>query len=137
MSGLVLGSANSRIMPTVAGVPDDELRKALPGTPTASREFQAGDDIGLLAEVYDNEGRTPHKVDIRTTLLADDGRELFRVEDERASAELAGDRGGYGYTARVPLKGLSPGLYVIRVEARSRLGKGATASREVQIRIVP
>ena len=67
---------------------------------------------------------------------ADDGRELFKHDDERASSELGGGKGGYGYTTRIPLKGLSPGLYVLKVEARSRLGKGATASREVQFRVV-
>jgi hypothetical protein len=36
----------------------------------------------------------------------------------------------------VPLGGLTPGLYVLKVEARSRLGQGATANREVQFRIV-
>jgi len=35
----------------------------------------------------------------------------------------------------LPLSDFDPGLYVLRVEARSRLGSGAAASREVQIQI--
>jgi VWFA-related protein len=138
MSGLLISSSLAGLAPTIAGGPDDELRKALPGPPTVSRTFRAQEELALLAEVYDNEAKTPHTVDISTTVRVDDGREVYKHEDQRSSSELGGGKGGYGYTARIPLKGLSPGLYVLKVEARSRLGKGtATASREVQFRVTP
>jgi VWFA-related protein len=136
MSGLLLTSSLAGQVRTVNGDPDDEIRKALPGPPTVTREFLSNEEIALVAEVYDNELKTPHKVDITTSLRSDDGRELYKHADERASSELGKGGGGYGYTARVPLKGLSPGLYLLRVEARSRLGKGAAVSREVQIRVI-
>ena len=50
------------------------------------------------------------------------------------SADLGGKSGGYGYTAVVPLSGLTPGLYVLRVEAKSTLD-GASAVRETMVRI--
>jgi hypothetical protein len=75
-------------------------------------------------------------VDITTTVRADTGTVVFKTEDARKSEELKGARGGYGYTAQVPLQGLAPGLYVLRVEARSRLG-GDVVVRETPIRIVP
>ncbi len=137
VSGLLLTSTRAAEAPTIPGTPGDALLKALPGPPTVSREFPSREELAVLAEIYDNETRTPHTVDITTTLRADDGREVFKHEDQRSSTELGGERGGYGYTARVPLKGLSPGLYVLKVEARSRLGKGTTAMREVQIRVTP
>ena len=90
-----------------------------------------------MAEVYDNQGNKPHTIDISTSLRTDEGREIFRHEDQRSSTELQGGRGGFGYTALVPLKGAPPGLYVLRVEARSRLDEAQTVSREVQFRIVP
>jgi VWFA-related protein len=136
MSGIVLASSLSGLGPVVGMAPDDELRRALPAPPTVAREFRAEEELALLAEVYDNQGATPHKVSISTTLRSDDGREMFRIEDERSSGELQGARGGYGYTARVPLKGLAPGLYVVKVEARSTLGKSPTVSREVQIKVL-
>ena len=37
----------------------------------------------------------------------------------------------------ITLKDYPPGLYVLKVEARSRLGNNATASRELQITITP
>jgi hypothetical protein len=133
ISGLAISSSRAGVVPTP--VPEeDEIRKALPGPPTVSREFPRGEELALLAEVYDNEARTPHRVDITTTLRGDDGREVFRHQDERATSELQGGAGGFGYTARVPLD-VAPGLYLLRVEARSRLGNGATAAREVQIRV--
>ena len=57
--------------------------------------------------------------------------------DERSSTELQGAQGGYGYSARLPLKTLEPGIYVIRVEGRSRLGGTATNTigRDVQITV--
>jgi hypothetical protein len=58
---------------------------------------------------------------------------LFMNEEERASNELQGQRGGYGYTARIPLTDLPPGPYVLRLEARSRLGDHTAASREVRL----
>lgn len=136
MSGVVLTSSLAGEVRTAVGNPDDEIRKTLPGPPTVAREFRSVEELALVAEVYDNEGKTPHKVDITTSLRSDDGREVYKHEDERASSELGGANGGFGHTARIPLKGLAPGLYVIKVEARSRLGKGESVSREVQIRVV-
>jgi len=135
ISGLAITSSRAGAVPTPTAE-DDEIRKMLPGPPTVSREFSRGEELALLAEVYDNETATPHRVDITTTLRGDDGREVFRHQDERATSELQGGSGGFGYTARVPLKDVQPGLYLLRVEARSRLGKGATAAREVQVRVV-
>jgi VWFA-related protein len=137
MSGLVLTSTLAAAGPAVGLAADDDLRKMLPAPPTVSREFRASEELALVAEVYDNQGGTPHKVDIATTLRTDDGREVFRIADERSSTELGGKRGGYGYAARIPLKGLAPGLYVLRVEAKSTLGKSTKAGREIQIRVVP
>jgi VWFA-related protein len=135
MSGLVFTSTLSGLTPSVSGEGEDQLRKLLPGPVTVVRDFRVGEELTVLSEIYDNQGKTPHRVDIATTLRSDDGRELYKHEDERSSSELGGARGGYGYTAKIPLKGLSPGLYVVKVEARSRLAKGPTVSREVQIRV--
>ena len=85
--------------------------------------------------MYDNETSTPHKVDITTTVTSDAAAVVFKSDEERASSELGGQHGGYGTTTRIPLKDLAPGTYVLKVEARSRLGKGASASREVQFTV--
>ena len=137
MSGLVLTSALAAQVQTAVASPGDDLTKVLPGPPTVSREFRVGEELALMAEIYDNEVRTPHTVDITTSLRSDDGRVVYSREDQRSSSELGGAKGGYGHQARIPLKGMAPGLYVLKVESRSRLGNGVTAAREVQFRIVP
>ena len=55
-----------------------------------------------------------------------------RTRTSGRARNSAGSIGGYGHQARIPLKGMAPGLYVLKVEARTRLGKGFAASREVQ-----
>ena len=114
---------------------DQDLKAILPGPPTTSRVFSSGEELALAAEVYDSQSATSHKVDITTTVRGDDGRVMFTTAEERSSAELGGKTGGFGYATRVPLKGLAPGLYVLKVEARSRLGLSTVATREVQFRI--
>jgi len=133
MSGLVLASARGGRVPTPRN--DVELAKALPGPPTTAREFLGDDELAVLAEVYDNQAATPHKVNIATTILAEDGRTVFRHGDERSSAELSGKSGGFGYVVRIPLRDIPPGLYVLRIEARSTLGKTDPVSRDVQFTV--
>ncbi len=134
MSGLVVTSGAASRVPTVR--PDEELRSVLPAPPMGSRIFPVGDELGLFVEIYDNVAAAPHKVDITTTVTADEGKVMFKNEDVRDASELQGKSGGYGHSARVPLTGLAPGIYVLKVEARSRLGQGPTADRQVQFRIV-
>jgi VWFA-related protein len=134
MSGMVLASGAASKLPTVRV--DDELKQVLPAPPMGSRNFPVGDEVALFVEIYDNAGGSSHKIDIQTTVTSDEGKVMFNAEDVRDSSELQGKSGGYGYSSRVPLDGLAPGLYVLKVEARSRLGQGPTASRQVQFRIV-
>lgn len=132
MSGLVLTSALAGSVPTAGTIP--EIKDALPGPPTAARTFSTRDELAVLAEVYDNQGPQSHRVEISASLRASDGRVAFSTSETRSSTELGGRSGGYGYTAIVPLRDLAPGLYVMRVEAKSTL-EGKSATREVLVRI--
>jgi VWFA-related protein len=133
MSGVALTSAAASRQPTIRA--DEELRQVLPAPPMGSRVFPLNDELALFAEIYDNAASTPHKVDITATVTSDDGKVVFKTDDVRDSAELQGQRGGYGYAARIPLTGMPPGLYVLKVEARSRMGDNPTADRQVQFRV--
>src|SRR4051812_34332375 len=135
MSGLVLTSGAGAIFPTVKA--DEQLKPMLPGPPIALRSFPQNDEIALFTEVYDNAAATPHKVDIITTVTTDEGKVLYKTDEMRDSADLGGKRGGYGYTSRVPLKDLPPGSYVLKVEAKSRLGNGSATAREVRFTVAP
>lgn len=133
MSGVALTSASSTSEPTVR--PDVPLQQALPGPPVATRTFPQNDEIALFVEVYDNDAGQPHKVDITTTVTSDEGKVMIKTEEVRDSSELQGRRGGYGHAARLALKDLSPGSYVLTVAARSRLGDMPSAERQVQFTV--
>jgi len=133
MSGVVLSSASGLRMSTAK--PDEELKDALPGPPTASRTFPRGDELAVFAEVYDNDAKTPHVVDITSTVVSEDGRNVFKTAEERNSAELQGKPGGYGHQARISLKDFAPGTYLLTVEAKSRAGNKPPVGRTIQFKV--
>ena len=133
MSGLALTSAASSSTPTARG--KDPLQQLLPGPLSTHRQFPQGDEIALFAEVYDNATKQPHKVNIRASLRAEGGQSVFQTSEERDSSELKGSAGGYGFTTRIPLKDVPPGLYVVRVEAASQLGDRPSVAREAVISV--
>jgi VWFA-related protein len=133
MSGIVLTSPSAS--GTVTARSDETLKAVLPGPPAALRRFQQSDEITFFAEIYDTELKVGHKVDITTTVLTDEGREKFKAETERSSEELPGTRGRYGHTIRLSLKDFEPGQYLLRLEARSRLGQGSSVSRDLQFTV--
>ena len=133
MSGVVLTSrgAQARLTPT----PDAELKEILPGPPTAIREFATADTITAFAEVYDTQASTPHRVDMTATVKADGGRTVFSQTEERATQELQGARGGFGYRVEIPLKDLQPGSYVLTIEARSRLSGNPSVKEDIPFEV--
>jgi hypothetical protein len=132
MSDIALTSAMSGVAPTIR--PKDPLEKLLPGPLTTYREFSTADEVALFAEVYDNV-KQAHKTEIVATVKAEGGQSVFETREARESSELAGSAGGYGFEARVPLKSLAPGLYVLRVEATAGVGDRPTVSRQIIFRV--
>lgn len=135
MSGLALTSISSALAPTARQ--NYPLNELLPGPLSTLREFPVGDELAIFAEVYDNTSATPHKVDISAVVRAETGLTVFQAREERDSAELQGSAGGYGFAARIPLDEMPPGLYLLRVEATSRVGGQAPVAREALFRVVP
>jgi len=134
MSGLAITSAMSGVAPTIR--PKDPLEKLLPGPLSSYREFSTADELAFFTEVYDNI-KQPHKVEIAATVKAEGGQTVFQAREERDSSERGSGAGGYGFQARVPLKELAPGLYVLRVEATARVGDRNTSAQEVVFRVIP
>jgi VWFA-related protein len=137
MSSLALTSAASSLTPTARPQDKDPLAKLLPGPMTSYREFPQNDQVAFFVEVYDTQASKPHKVDLSATVKAEGGQTVFQTREERDSSELKGSSGGFGFMARIPLKEMAPALYVLRVEAQSRLGDRPQAAREVVFRVVP
>jgi VWFA-related protein len=136
MSGIALASASGSRIPTTSPDPGvNEFKDVLPAPPSASREFPRQDTLAVFAEVYDNVGKTPHRVEIASTVLSDEGKVVHTTSDIRKSEELQGATGGYGYTTRIPLADFPPGRYVLRLSATSLLGKPEPVTREVEFRV--
>jgi len=134
MSGLAITSAMSGVAPTIR--PKDPLEKLLPGPLSSYREFSTADELAFFTEVYDTI-KQAHKVEIAATVKAEGGQTVFQTREERDSSERGGGAGGYGFQARVPLKAMAPGLYVLRVEATARVGDRTTTAQEVVFRVLP
>lgn len=132
MSDIALTSALSGIAPTIR--PKDPLEKLLPGPLTTYREFSTADEIALFTEIYDNVTQ-PHKVEINASVKAEGGTSVFSTREERDSADLKGAAGGFGFEARIPLKSLAPGLYVLRVDATMRIDDRPTTAKEIIFRV--
>jgi VWFA-related protein len=133
LSGVVIASASGQRMSTAK--PDEELKGALPGPPVAERTFPRGDELAVFAEVYDNDVKSAHVVDITTTVVSEDGRNVFKSAEERPSSELQGKPGGFGHQVRFSLKDFAPGTYLLTVEARSRAGNKPPVGRTVQFKV--
>ena len=133
LSGIVIAAKSASH--TLTANPDPQLKDVLPGAPTASRAFPRGDTLALFVDVYDNQPTPQHRVSITSSILSDDGREMFAATDERSSDELQGKKGGYGYTRELQLGDLSPGRYVLRISAKSSIANGGAATKEVEFRI--
>jgi VWFA-related protein len=134
MSGVSLTSVEQATAQTAR--PKDPLRGLLPGPITAVRDFASTDTLALYTEIYES-GRNvaTHGVVLKLELRADDGRVVTTRSEERSSSELEGKPGGYGFGAELPLEGVTPGIYVIHVEAQANIGNRPTVSRDVQIRV--
>lgn len=136
MSGLAVTSTSALDSITVA--PKDPLATFLPAPLLAVREFSRQDTLALFAEFYENlsADTPPHKVDVSTTIRSDDGRVIAQAQEEMQSSELVKGKGGFGFSTRIPLNTLEPGLYVIHIEGRSRATKlEAGVGRDVLIRV--
>ena len=134
MSGVSLTSAAASDGVTIR--PRDPLAGLLPGPIIATREFERGDTLTLFAEVYENRGSNAvHTVDLSADLRTEDGRVVARTTEQRSSSELQGKRGGYGFTASLPLTDAEPGTYIVHVEGRSNVEARLTVSRDILIHV--
>jgi hypothetical protein len=134
LSGVTLGSdATSRIGTVNAKT---GFASTIPGNVSATREFATEDVLGLYVEAYENlQNATPHTVTFTAELRAEGGTAVRKVSEDRSSTELQGTRGGYGFNAQLRLDDVSPGLYVIHVEARANVRDRPTVSKDIQIRV--
>jgi hypothetical protein len=128
LSGILLTSSSAGIYTTANQ--DADWNGLLPAPPVVTRTFSPSDTLTWFAEVYDNTSQQAHAINYTTSIQdARDGRTLLTSRDNRVIQ--AGSRGiAQGFTTSLPLRDLTPGTYVLHVEATSTAA-GQTASRDV------
>ena len=133
MSGVALMSTSADRIPTPR--PEKSFTDVLPMAATAARDFERADTLFGFVEIYANAKGTPHAVQVHTTVTREDGVVAFRRTDERSTEEFTKAGGTLPHSMKLPLNGLTAARYVLRVEARSFLGGGAQAAREVEFTV--
>lgn len=131
MTPLAITSTRAGRAPTSFDAPG--FANLLPAPPTANREFDLDETLAVFTEIYDNDTRL-HNLDLSATVRTDTGAEVFATREDRSSRDVSAPRGGHAFLARIPLRDLIAGRYVLTVEARSRLG-GEAAVREVEFSV--
>jgi VWFA-related protein len=135
LSGIALAASADRAVFSPPKPGFDPFNGLLPGAPSALREFPNDSEIAAAVEVYDNKPTPIHRIDIMTRVRADDGRMVFSNSEERSTEELHGTPGTFGYSVRIPITGWAPGLYVLEIEAKSRLSEVEPVSRQIQFEV--
>jgi hypothetical protein len=109
----------------------------LPGPATSRREFRQSDTLNMFAEVYDNVRDSRHQIDAVTTLLGENGTEVFKSTQTLAGSGAKNST--LQYSTNIPLKQIQPGRYLLRVEASARGAAASDAgrtSRETLITVI-
>lgn len=128
LSGLVITSTAAPRLLTPR--PDPLLKEALPLPPVATRAFGNNETMAVFTEIYDRSTPSPHEVDIKVVVVPDrSASPVFTAAETLTMAASATTR-THGYRAEIPLNGMAPGEYVLRLEASSRAGNH-TAAREI------
>jgi hypothetical protein len=108
------------------------LHNALPAPPTTARAFKRSETIVLFAEVYDNKGARP--LGVRAELRQPNRAPALLISQQLA-ASTSRASGGYGVTLSLPLAEVSPGRYVLRLEATA--SSEHVAAREIPVDVLP
>ena len=127
MSGLTLTTTRASEAPTQ--VVETGSQDALPTPPSTRRDFSTSERVLVFHEVYPPSNVPPDAVSVSALVRDDTGRVVRRLDAERASFS----RNNSGFVAEIPLDGIPPGTYVLKVEAHA--GQGRSASREIPIRV--
>jgi len=135
LSGVALAATADRSVATGSAQEALTFGGSLPGPPSTLREFPANSEIATFVEVYDNAPAPSHRLDVTATVKADDGRVVFTHSQEYSSDDLHGAPGGFGFSTRIPMAGWAPGLYVLTIDAKSRIGKQQPVSKVIQFQV--
>ena len=120
MSGLLLTAASAQQVPTLQ--PDETVKGVLSTPATSRRVFSQSDVLTAFGEIYVNASSTPSRVEVTTRLVSESGTDAS-VSTDILTDKVPNTNNGattYNLTKQIPLQGVQPGQYLLRVEARDR-----------------
>ena len=123
MSGLLLTARSADATIEVLTPQRDPAAEKLLGAPATSRRtFGQAEELAWMTEIYDNSPpKQPNHIDVSARLIDEAGRDAFASRDVLANGDAGAPKWqSFGYTGRIPLKDVSPGRYLLRVEAHDR-----------------
>ena len=138
MSGLLVSAPSAQRTLTVQA--DQAAAKLLAGAATSRRSFTSSDVLALYAEIYENSsGGPPRRVDLTTRLIDETGRDVSVAHEvlERGASSGSDKSATFVVSRALPLKDVTPGRYLLRVEAqlRGETGDDSSVARETSIRV--
>jgi hypothetical protein len=132
LSGLLVTSVSAQQTPTAE--PDAAVAKQLPGAVTSRRTFPVGDTLAIFAEVYQNgTADQSREIDVAVRVISEASEEVFNARDTM-TPRLSEPSNIF---AQFALEGLSPGMYLLRVEAQARGSDADPIARETLFTVVP
>jgi hypothetical protein len=114
-------------------VHDSRLRAVLAGSPTQRRAFFGDETLSIFAEVYDNYWMLSRDVRVTSTIRTASGEAVSSAE---RSLQAGNGEPRYEFSSRLPLRTMSPGDYILTVEAQSTAVAAATASRQLRFSVI-
>ncbi len=140
LSGVALAS---RRAPEVLLVGDRTLRSALPADPTALRSFRAADGLSVYAEVYTDPDRQVDELrldrirfaTLRAVIATMDGTVVAQGKSERITTAMSGPMVREGFRTDFDLSRLTPGRYLLALEASPGGNRQKTVSRQIPFSI--
>jgi hypothetical protein len=109
--------------------------EGLPEALITRREFAPGDRLTLYLEIYENGRAAAHLIDFTAEVLAEGGRVVSGVSEQRSSTEVRRKSGGYAFAPIISLAGVERGIYVLHLRARANVGDRPTVSRDIRIQV--
>jgi len=132
MSAIVLRGPNPAegvSLPT-----DDPLRTLTTRAPTTTRAFGSDDTVTIFAEIYDNTGTKPHRLDVTAEVRSESGEVTPVIVATPTSSDLQKTGNALLVDAPLPLAKLAAGRYVLSVTSKSSAG-GDSVTRTVPFRV--
>jgi hypothetical protein len=111
---------------------DRALRRELPAGPINRRRFASDENLTVYAEVYDTHWPLAPRLDVKWTITARDG-----TPKASGTQSIETEFGGRAqFRGQMPLRQISPGAYVLHVEAFSTLGPPASVIAELPFEVM-